>query len=185
MENWLKEYFDRYRATLFEVNVHKELINFKKICDEVKKNNSKLLLAGNGASSSIVSHAANDFTKQAKVKSICFTDPSLITAYANDYGYENWVAKAIDSYYCEDDVVVLISSSGNSKNIINAALNAKELGLKVITFSGFSEDNQLKQIGDVNFWVPSKAYNIIENTHSIWITAVIDMIMGNAEYNVS
>tara|TARA_B100000780_G_C21091591_1_gene439953 strand:- start:238 stop:795 length:558 start_codon:yes stop_codon:yes gene_type:complete len=185
MENWLKEYFERYRVTLFEINVNKQLIKLKEICIKAKKNNSKLMLAGNGASSSIASHAANDFTKQAKVKAVCFTDSSLITAYANDYGYENWLAKAIESYYSKDDLVILISSSGSSKNIVNAALKAKKLGLKVITFSGFSDDNQLKKIGDINFWVPSKAYNIIENTHSIWITTVVDMILGKAEYDVS
>ena len=185
MENWLKKYFERYRVSLFETNVNKELIKLKEICIKAKKANSKLMLSGNGASSSIASHAANDFTKQAKIKAVCFTDSSLITAYANDYGYENWLAKAIESYYSEGDIVILISSSGSSKNVVNAAIKAKNLGLKVITFSGFSIENQLKQIGDVNFWVPSQAYNIIENTHSIWVTTVIDMIIGKAEYNVS
>ena len=79
----------------------------------------------------------------------------------------------------------MISSSGSSENIVKAAIKAKELGLKVITFSGFSDENQLKENGDINFWVPSKAYNIIENTHSIWITTVVDMILGKAEYDVN
>ena len=69
--------------------------------------------------------------------------------------------------------------------IVNAAKKAKQLNLRVVTFSGFNEDNPLRQIGDLNFWLPSKAYNIIENTHSIWITTVVDMILGKAEYNVN
>ena len=185
MENWLKKYFERYRVSLFETNVNKELIKLKEMCIKAKKANSKLMLSGNGAICSIASHAANDFTKQAKVKAVCFTDSSLITAYANDYGYENWLAKAIESYYSKGDIVILISSSGSSENIVKAAIKAKELGLKVITISGFSDENQLKENGDINFWVPSKAYNIIENTHSIWITTVVDMILGKAEYDVN
>ena len=185
MEDWLTEYYERYRVALFEINVKPELQELKKICLELKAKGNKLIMAGNGASATIASHAATDFTKQAKVRSLCFTDASLITAFGNDYGYENWVAEAIKSYYKNGDVVILISSSGSSKNIVNAAKKAKQLNLRVVTFSGFTEDNPLRQIGDLNFWLPSKAYNIIENTHSIWITTVVDMILGKAEYNVN
>ena len=185
MEDWLTEYYERYRVALFETNVKPELQELKKICLELKAKGNKLIMAGNGASATIASHAATDFTKQAKVRSLCFTDASLITAFGNDYGYENWVAEAIKSYYKNGDVVILISSSGSSKNIVNAAKKAKQLNLRVVTFSGFTEDNSLRQIGDLNFWLPSKAYNIIENTHSIWITTVVDMILGKAEYNVN
>ena len=115
---------------------------------------------------------------------MCVSDSSLITAYVNDYGYESWVSEAIKSYYSEGDLVVLISSSGTSKNIVSAAKTAKNLGLNLVTFSGFSAQNHLKKFGDVNFWVDSKAYNIIENTHSIWITTVVDMLLGKAEYPV-
>lgn len=185
MEDWLNDYFNRYKVALFEKNVTQELLQLKELCLKVKASNNKFLMAGNGASATIVSHAATDMTKQAKVRSLCFTDASLITAYGNDYGYENWVAEAVNSYYNEGDVVLLISSSGSSKNIVRAAKKAKSLGLTVVTFSGFDEDNALKQLGDINFWLSSKAYNIIENTHSIWITTVVDMIVGKAEYNVS
>tara|TARA_B100000989_G_C19485448_1_gene447210 strand:+ start:177 stop:734 length:558 start_codon:yes stop_codon:yes gene_type:complete len=185
MEEWLNDYYERYRKALFEVDVKNELQSFKKMCLNLKLSDNKLMMAGNGASASIVSHAATDFTKQAKVRSLCFTDTALITAYSNDFGYENWVAEAINSYYIKGDIVVLVSSSGSSKNIVNAAKKAKSLGLFVVTFTGFSSDNPLKQLGDINFWLSSRAYNIIENTHSIWITTVVDMILGNAEYSVT
>lgn len=185
MEKWYSEYLERYNKSIFQTNVYQELMIFKSLALKVKENNSKIIFAGNGASSTIASHASTDFTKQGKIKSICFSDSSLITAYGNDYGYENWVSEAIKSYSDNGDLVVLVSSSGTSKNIINAAVKAKELGLKIVTFTGFSESNPLKQYGDVNFWLESEAYNIIENTHSIWICTVVDMIIGKAEYKVS
>ena len=91
----------------------------------------------------------------------------------------------LSSYYNSGDAVLLISSSGTSKNIVNAAQRAKNLGLTVVTFSGFENTNPLRELGDLNFWLSSRAYNVIENTHSIWLTTVVDMIVGKAEYNVS
>ncbi|MCP5047849.1 MAG: phosphoheptose isomerase, partial [bacterium] len=79
---------------------------------------------------------------------------------------------------------VLISSSGNSENVVNAATYARSVGNTIITFTGFNEDNPLKSLGDINFWLDSKAYNIIECTHMIWLTTVIDLIIGKAEYAV-
>jgi D-sedoheptulose 7-phosphate isomerase len=185
MNNWIENYFELYRKSIFHSNVNEELIALKELCEEIKTNNRKLLLAGNGASMSISSHAATDFTKQAEVRAMCLSDANLITAFSNDYGYDDWVAKAIGFYGTENDAVILISSSGRSKNMVNAAAFAKEKGLKVITFTGFADDNPLKSLGDINFWLNSKAYNIIECTHMIWITTVVDMIIGKAEYNVS
>ena len=82
----------------------------------------------------------------------------------------------------KDDLVILVSSSGRSPNIIKAAQKTKELKLKLITLTGFDKNNPLKKLGDINFWVDSRAYNIIENTHLIWLLAVNDLIFGNAEY---
>ena len=107
----------------------------------------------------------------------------MITCFSNDYGYENWVSKALDFYGDEGDLVILISSSGNSKNIINAAIKAAEKGIGIITFTGFSKDNSLKSLGNVNFWVDSKAYNVVENTHQIWLLTICDLIIGKAEYS--
>ncbi|RNC86063.1 MAG: SIS domain-containing protein [Balneola sp.] len=184
-KEFLEDYFNRYEKVLFQTDVTSELTATKELFQKIKNGRKKVMFAGNGASATIASHAALDFTKQAKVQGLCFNEDALITAFANDFGYENWVARAIEHYYQEGDAVVLISSSGSSKNIVNAAKTAKELGIKVITFSGFGPDNTLKSLGDINFWVESKAYNIIEHAHSIWLLAVVDMILGKAEYSVS
>ena len=180
---FLDDYYARYRRAL-ETDVREEFIAFRDLCLQVKARDGKLMIAGNGASASIASHAAVDFTKQAKIRAMAFNDHNLVTAFSNDYGYENWVAEAIQVYGNKGDAVVLISSSGKSANIVNAATKARELGLQVVTFTGFSESNSLKALGEFNFWLDSKAYNIVESLHNIWICAVVDLIVGNAEYGV-
>lgn len=179
-----KNYFDRYQNLAFNEEIYTLLNDFKEIALKIKKNDSKLIFAGNGASAAISAHAAVDFTKQAKVRGITFNEADLITCYSNDYGYENWMSEAIKSYHKKNDAVVLTSVSGESPSTVNAAKTAKDLGLKVITFSGKSSKNELKSTGDINFWVDSNAYNIVECIHMIWVTTVIDSIVGKAEYEV-
>ena len=182
---WLKEYFDLYKKPLFDESVYNLLLELKNSLETVHKNGGKTMAMGNGASASIASHISTDLSKGAGIRTVNFNDANLITALSNDYGYENWMAKAIEIYGDSGDMVILVSSSGSSKNVINAADMAKTLDIKVVTFSGFLADNPLKQCGDINLWVESKAYNIIENMHMIWLTAVCDAIIGKAEYSVS
>ena len=115
----------------------------------------------NAASASIANHASLDFTKQAKIKSVNFNESALITAFSNDFGYENWVKKAVEFYGQAGDTLILISSSGKSLNIVNAAQYACKNNINVITFTGFDSNNPLSLCGDINFWLDSKAYNII------------------------
>ena len=98
----------------------------------------KLMLAGNGASASIASHLATDFSKQGGVRAMAFNDANLITALGNDCGYQHWIARALDFYADKEDVLILISSSGQSPNVVEAARRAKELGLYIATFTGFA-----------------------------------------------
>lgn len=148
----------------------------------VSARGNKVIIAGNGGSAAMASHVAVDLTKAAKIRAINFNEADLITCFANDYGYEKWVEKAIELYGDKNDLVILISSSGKSPNIVNAALKAKEMGLPVITFSGFDRNNPLNQLGNLNFWVDSRGYNIVEMTHHIWLVAIIDYIIGKVEY---
>lgn len=185
MKSFLNNYYRVYSELLNDNSLYDNFIAVKELLVETNRNGNTTYIQGNGASAAIAGHCALDFTKQAKIKAMSFNEPSLITAYANDYGYENWVKEALASYSVNNDVAILISSSGRSINIINAAQYAKENGLKVITFSGFSKDNPLYQIGDINFCVEVKAYNIIECIHMIWITTIIDLIIGKAEYSVN
>ena len=180
---FIGDYLNRYKKSLFETDISDQLIKMKKMLLEVKKYGRKVIIAGNGGSAAIASHVAVDFTKQGGIRTVNFNEADLITCFSNDYGYDYWVSKAIEFYGDEDDLVILISSSGSSTNIVNAAKTSKQMGLPVITFTGFKSDNPLKQEGELNFWLDSKAYNVVENTHQIWLLMVCDLIVGKAEYS--
>ena len=138
-------------------------------------NNSKIYIVGNGGSSSIASHASVDFAKVARIPSATFNNANLITCFANDYGYQNWVKEALKSYSNNKDLIILISSSGTSKNIVNAAQYCKDNSIDLITFSGFEKNNPLSVLGNVNFHVDSKEYNYIEMSHHIILVSLVDI----------
>lgn len=185
MNEFLEKYFKEYESNIKPDWLFSNLMNLKELFEKTNKNGNKVIFCGNGASAAIASHAALDFTKQGKIKSSTFHDPALITAYSNDYGYENWLAKVLESHMQKDDTLVLISVSGESPNIIEAAKYAKFNGIKLVTFTGKNIENSLKALGDINFWVDSDAYNIVEGIHMIWLTTVTDMIIGKSVYSVS
>ena len=146
--------------------------------------NKKVIIFGNGGSAAIASHFSVDLTKNAKLRCLNFHDAALITCFANDYGFEHWIEKAIDFYGEEGDMLIVISSSGRSQNMLNAVNSARSANFSsVVTCSGFSEDNPLNKLGDVNLWVDSKAYNYVENTHQIWLLALVDLLIGKREYS--
>ena len=179
---FINDYLERYRQSLLETDVSEELVRMKEMLLQVKAQGKKAIVSGNGGSAAIAGHAAVDFTKQAGIRTVNFNEPSLITCFANDYGYEKWLSKAIEFYGDKGDIAILISTSGSSLNMINAAKAAKKLDMQVITFTGFNEDNLLKQNGCLNFWLNSRAYNVVENTHQIWLLMVCDLIIGKVEY---
>lgn len=184
-DHFLEEYFSQFHHALKPPGIYTQMVKLRDVMFGVKKIGCKMMLAGNGASASIASHFALDFTKQAKVRSISFNDSSLITAYGNDYGYENWVKRAIEHYAREGDALILISSSGRSPNMIKAAEQAKELAIPLATLTGFEKDNPLKSRGDINLWVNSRSYNIVESVHAFWLAAICDLIIGKCEYGVT
>ena len=141
------------------------------------QSDKKIIVVGNGGSAAMASHVAVDFTKAARIRAINFNEADLLTCFANDYGYEHWVAKALEFYADTGDLAILISSSGKSPNMLNGAEKAKNMGLSVITVSGFLSENPLRKLGDLNLWVDSSEYNIVEMTHHVWLVAVIDYLI--------
>lgn len=182
---FLDDYWSRYRRILFDSRDDKSILKLRDQINNIKNAKGKLIFIGNGASASLASHAATDFTKQAKVKSIAFNDHNLITAFSNDYGYENWVKKALEFYACPEDLIIFISVSGNSQNLINGIKFAKNNLISTASLTGSNKENFLKKNSDCSLWVNSKAYNIVESIHTIWLTLIIDLLVGNPEYSVS
>lgn len=144
---------------------------------DVANRKKKLIFVGNGGSAAIASHQAVDFWKNGGVKAITFNDASLLTCIGNDCGYENVFSEPVERFAEPGDVVLAISSSGRSPNILKAVTAAHSVGSRVITFSGFTADNPLRRAGDVNFFVPVRAYGLVEVSHLILIHAMLREII--------
>ena len=185
-KNFLKEYLNDFTACLNldedDRNVNNLVVLKDKIL-ETKNNSGKIIIVGNGGSAAISSHFSVDLTKNAKIRSINFNESDLITCFSNDYGFENWISEALKFYADKNDLLILISSSGKSQNMLNAADTAKNMNLNnVVTFTGFEQENPLSKKGHLNFWVNSSAYNFIENIHQVWLLSVVDLIIGDRHY---
>ena len=173
MNNYLRDYFKKIYGACRSYSKD-DFIAAARLIALVRSNGKKIIIVGNGGSAAMASHVSVDFVKAAKIRAINFNEADLITCFANDYGYENWLSQAISSYADSGDLLIAISSSGKSKNILNAVRAARKMRLKTITFSGFSSDNRLRRMGDVNFWVDSCEYNTVEMVHHIWLLALVD-----------
>jgi D-sedoheptulose 7-phosphate isomerase len=177
-KNFFLNYFKDFSNLLLLNNkIINNLSIVKKKFIELKLNNKKILIFGNGGSASIASHFSTDITKLSKIKCVNFNEANLITCFANDYGYENWAARSIDFYGEKGDVLIVISSSGRSKNIINACKAAKRKKFSfIITFSGFKNNNPVSKLGNINFWINSEIYNFVENMHQILLLSIVDSL---------
>ena len=142
-------------------------------------NNPKKVIyfVGNGGSAAIASHMATDFSKNGGLPALFLGDASLLTCLSNDLGYDEVFAKPLRQLMRPEDVLVAISSSGNSENILNAVRAAQAIGAKSITLSGFSANNALRKMGTLNWYLRDGMYGIVENAHQILIHAFLDKIL--------
>ena len=173
------DFFRNYMNKMLDLSVKLNEEDFTKalyLLNKAKDRNSKVIIAGNGGSAAISSHLAVDFTKACGLRAINFNEADLITCFANDFGYENWVVEALKAYADNNDLVILLSSSGTSPNIVNAGQYCKTHGIDLITLSGFNEDNPLSKLGNINVWVASEYYNFIEMIHHVWLVALVDKL---------
>jgi D-sedoheptulose 7-phosphate isomerase len=139
---------------------------------------NKLMFIGNGGSAGITSHLATDFSKNGGLRATAFNDGAVLTCLGNDFGYEHVFAKQIEWHGRPGDLLLAISSSGRSANILNGARAARECGCEVVTMSGFGDDNPLRMAGDVNFYVRSSFYGFVEVAHLALLHAILDLDMG-------
>ena len=146
---------------------------------ELIKGSKRIFFIGNGGSNAICSHMMEDYAKIGRFQTFSFSDAALITCYANDYGYENALQEWLKIYFREGDILVAISSSGKSANILNAVEFAKSQKGKVLSLSGFKNDNPLKGKGHVNFYIPAENYGIVECFHQVILHVLLDEIAKN------
>jgi len=174
------DYFINYSRLLNNPEYVQKLESFKKNLIKIKKQKSRVFIFGNGGSAAISSHFATDIRKVLGIDCINMSDPSLITCFANDFGYENALVEFLKtSNISKKDMLILISSSAKSKNMINALKKFSKNFSTVVSLTGNKKNNTLGQKSSLNFHVNSKIYNVIENLHQILLLTVIDSIKLN------
>lgn len=139
---------------------------------------SNIILIGNGGSNSIASHISVDYIKFLNKRSVAFSDPAMLTAFMNDEGVENAYSEFISRMHSRDTLVILISSSGNSRNIFNAAQFCVDNDIKFVILTGFSENNPVrntfKEQAQLDYWIDSSSYGVVECVHQIFLHAIIE-----------
>ena len=180
IDSILEEHQRTFKATFVPENLRL----LEQIADEMAgafQRGNKILLCGNGGSAADAQHIAAEFIGRFKrerksLPAIALTtDSSVLTALANDYSYETVFSRQIEGLGARGDVLIAISTSGNSKNVIAAAKKAKELGLTVIGFTGRS-GGELKKHTDFNFSVHSDQTPHIQEMHTTALHAVSEAV---------
>jgi D-sedoheptulose 7-phosphate isomerase len=168
-------YFDKLNCLFHEMEATDKngkvvdiSLALKDSVNRVKKSSAKgnkIIFIGNGGSSAIASHMAVDFWKNSRIKAICFNDSAQLTCLSNDFGYRHVFEKPIEMFAEQEDVLIAISSSGKSENILRGVKAARRKKCGIITMSGFKKDNPLRKTGDLNYYVPSDSYGFVEIAH--------------------
>lgn len=185
---YVLEYTKALSMALSEVS-KLELDNIFNLIQIARENNNCIWVAGNGGSASIAEHLCCDFTKgtgHSSHKSLkthsLISNTSMLTAIANDYGYEDVFCKQLEMLSKKEDIVILISSSGNSKNVINAAEWANSNGLTTVSFTGFS-GGLLSKISKYNLHLPFENYGIVEDAHQILMHCFSQFISSQNKFS--
>ena len=184
MKELIKKEFDAHiKAAISLHGLTDKVAKTAELCIDCLQNGGKILLFGNGGSAADAQHIAAELVGKYKIQRngisaiALTTDTSVITSIGNDFGYEHIFDRQVEALANDGDVLIGISTSGKSLNVINAAKGAKNIGASVVTFSGFKSDNPLRKLGDVNFWVNNDKYNIVESVHNAWLVSTVDLII--------
>jgi D-sedoheptulose 7-phosphate isomerase len=150
------------------------LINFCKLFFDIRRSNNTIYFIGNGASATMASHMAADFNKTCGCRATVFNDVALMSAVSNDIHFKECFSVPLNRFAEKGDVLVTISSSGNSANVIAAIKCAREKEMFVITFSGMDSNNDSRKMGDLNFWIPASTYGLVESAHQALLHSCLD-----------
>ena len=162
-----------------QLNQEEGLFRWCEITRKVKESNATMYMVGNGASAAMASHMAVDASKNAGFRSMAFNDAAFMTAVSNDISYKECFAVPLRRFANPGDVLVTISSSGNSPNVIRAIETSREIDLKVITLSGMQPDNSSRKKGDLNFYIPASTYGIVEASHQVLLHCWLDLFVDS------
>jgi len=156
------------------INAHEALEMAHFLLYQVTKVEGIVYVIGNGGSSGIASHFCTDLLRTLQIAAATFSDSNILTCFANDFGYENVYKMPLIRNLRSHDLLVAISSSGKSLNIVEAVKVAKEKKTSVISLSGFSSNNPLRKLGDLNFWLDSYDYGLVETGHFFLLHTIVD-----------
>ena len=149
----------------------------KQLLEAAVEQHQKIIILGNGGSQAVASHIAQDYTKKLGKRSFTFSDPSRLTCYINDFGMEHANVEFLKQFADSDTLVIIISSSGNSMNMVNAADWCSQLGVRFICMTGFDSSNKMRQLKSeykvFDYWVDSKDYGIVECVHQIFLHSIL------------
>jgi D-sedoheptulose 7-phosphate isomerase len=159
-----------------ELSHEKGTVEALKLLQATKEYAGNVYIVGNGGSAAVASHIYNDFCNMGGLRAVTLHEPSLLTCFSNDYGYENAYSSMLEKTARKNDLLIAISSSGQSNNIVNAAIAMRARQGAVITLTGFSENNPLRTIGELNFWVDSKNYGLVEIAHLFTLHHMSDQL---------
>lgn len=187
--DWLKTLHQtlmsaRCRIHSKEVSFEEGLNAATRVLDEAFLNRASVWWAGNGGSAAICSHLSQDVLNKLKIRSLYTGDAALMTCMANDFGYAEVYTRPLKAFFNKGDVLIAISSSGNSENIVSCVRMANEDGLHVISLSGMKDTNKLYTLScDVAFFVESSLYGIVETGHEAILHGIIEMLWLNRQVN--
>lgn len=187
--NYFKSIAHGLEDSKYYINqIHSEpQIFFQTIKDNLKKireTGNKIYFFGNGASAAFANHMALDFSKNGKILSRSLSDSALLTALSNDYSYENAMVEFLKiEGVTEADLIITISSSGNSPNIISVLNFCKENSIKSLALSGLKKDNKSISLADYSIYVPMKTYGMVECIHQIFLHLILDESMEIFEWD--
>ena len=153
------------------------LLEWCRMCHEAKFAGHTMYFVGNGASATMASHMAADFSKNCGCRAMAFNDIALMTAVSNDIHYEDCFAVPLARFATAGDIVITVSSSGNSPNVIKAIDCARSMKLRVVTVSGMNPENRSRKIGDLNFWIPAVTYGLLEASHQALLHCWLDTFL--------
>ena len=183
MDNYLQNLFEVLQKTEIRIQNAEDVSNIEtgisKLVDiflRIKNDNKSIVFIGNGGSAAIAIHMTSDFLKNGGMKTISFYNPATLTCLGNDYSYEDVFSKQVENILREGDMLIAISSSGMSANIVKAIKAAHDKKVKVMSFTGFDESNICRSNADISLYVPSHKYGIVESIHNLILQEIVDRI---------